>query len=102
MVGVEDDLRGVAVDAGILGRDHVQANAVQLDSRDLHASDVVDAYSAMVHDLVVNHYCGVTRYTTSGFLRAKLGEALSRRGVAPHIYESAKEAQAHLRDDERI
>jgi propionate CoA-transferase len=66
------------------------------------APDVVDAYSAMVHDLVVDHYCGVTRYTTSGFLRAKLGDALSRRGVAPHIYESAKEAQAHLRDDERL
>ena len=66
------------------------------------APDVVDAYSAMVHDLVVDHYCGVTRYTTSAFLRAKLGEALSRRGVAPHIYESPKEARAHLRDDERL
>jgi propionate CoA-transferase len=41
----------------------------------------------------------VTRYTTSGFLRRKLGEALSDRGVAPHIYESADEAQRHLGED---
>jgi propionate CoA-transferase len=34
----------------------------------------------------------VTRYTTSGFLRAKLGAALSQRGVSPHIYESTEEA----------
>jgi propionate CoA-transferase len=62
------------------------------------APELVDAYSAMVQHLVARYYCGVTRYTTSGFLRAKLGEALAQRGVAPHIYVSAKEAQAHLRD----
>ena len=38
-------------------------------------------------------YSGATRYTTNGFLRTKLGDALSRRAVAPHIYESAEEAQ---------
>jgi propionate CoA-transferase len=43
-------------------------------------------------------YSGVTRYTTSGFLRVKLGEALEKRGVAPHIFESAAEAQSDLRD----
>jgi propionate CoA-transferase len=60
--------------------------------------DVIDEYSAMVHDLVNRFYSGVTRYTTSGFLRAKLGDALNRRAVAPHIYESAEEASAHLRE----
>jgi propionate CoA-transferase len=60
------------------------------------APELVDAYSAMVQHLVANYYCGVTRYTTSGFLRAMLGEALAQRGVAPHIYVSAKEAQEHL------
>jgi len=39
-------------------------------------------------------YSGVSRYTTSGFLRIKLGEALEKRGVAPHIFESAAEAQS--------
>jgi propionate CoA-transferase len=60
--------------------------------------DVIDAYSDMVKDLVDRFYSGVTRYTTSGFLRTKLGDALSGRHVAPHIYESAEEAQRHLRD----
>ncbi|MGE5162087.1 MAG: acyl CoA:acetate/3-ketoacid CoA transferase, partial [Betaproteobacteria bacterium] len=55
-------------------------------------------YAAMVKSLVENHYFGVSRYTTSGFLRAKLGAALDNRGVAPHIYESASDALAHVRD----
>jgi propionate CoA-transferase len=60
--------------------------------------DVVDDYSAMVRDLVDRFYSGATRYTTNGFLRAKLGDALNRRQLAPHIYESADEASAHLRE----
>jgi len=63
--------------------------------------DMIDEYTAMVHDLVDRFYSGVTRYTTSGFLRAKLGDALKQRAVAPHIYESAEEATAHLRGLER-
>jgi propionate CoA-transferase len=55
-------------------------------------------YGDMVQDLVDRFYYGVTRYTTSSFLRLKLGEALRRRQVAPHIYESAEEARAHLRE----
>jgi propionate CoA-transferase len=57
-----------------------------------------EEYAAMVKSLVENYYFGVSRYTTSGFLRAKLGKALDGRGVAPHIYESASEALAHIRD----
>ena len=60
--------------------------------------EVIDEYSAMVKGLVDRFYSGVTRYTTSGFLRTKLGDALSRREVAPHIYESADEARSHLRE----
>ena len=60
--------------------------------------NVLDDYTAMVKDLVDRFYSGVTRYTTSGFLRAKLGDALSEREVAPHIYESAEEARAFLRE----
>jgi propionate CoA-transferase len=43
-------------------------------------------------------YTNVTRYTTSAFLHMKFGAALGRRGVAPHIFESRAEAEAHLRD----
>ena len=63
--------------------------------------DIIDEYTAMVHDLVDRFYSGVTRYTTSSFLRAKLGNALKQRALAPHIYESAEEATAHLRDLEQ-
>jgi len=58
--------------------------------------ELVDAYSVMVKDLVARFYTRVTRYTTSNFLRMKLGDALEGRGVAPHIYESAQEALDHL------
>ena len=58
--------------------------------------DVIDEYSAMVHDLVDRFYSGVTRYTTSSFLRAKLGDALKQRALAPHIYENSAEATAQL------
>ena len=59
--------------------------------------DVLDVYSEMVQNLNARFYSGVTRYTTSSFLRAKLGDALEQRAVAPYIYESSDEAHAHLR-----
>jgi propionate CoA-transferase len=60
------------------------------------APELLDEYSAMVRGLVDKYYADVTRYTTSGFLRMKLGDALEKRGVAPHIYESAAEAERSL------
>jgi propionate CoA-transferase len=62
------------------------------------APELVDDYAAMVKGLLETYYWNVTRYTTSGFLRLKLGDALLRRGVAPHIYESSDEALKHLRE----
>jgi propionate CoA-transferase len=61
--------------------------------------DLLDSYSEMVAYLSKRFYLSTTRYTTSGFLRVKLGDALSRRRVAPHIYDTGKEARAHLGDD---
>jgi len=60
--------------------------------------DILDEYSAMVRDLADRFYSGGTRYSTNGFLRSKLGDALGRRALAPHIFESADEASAHLRE----
>ena len=57
--------------------------------------ELLDEYSAMVRSLTDRFYSGVSRYTTSGFLRIKLGEALEKRGLAPHIFESANEAKRH-------
>ena len=64
--------------------------------------ELLDEYSAMVRSLTDRFYSGVSRYTTSGFLRIKLGEALERRGVAPHIFESAEEAQSDRRNAEGV
>jgi propionate CoA-transferase len=58
--------------------------------------DIIDEYSSMVRGLVDRFYSGVTRYTTSSFLRAKLGDALKQRAMAPHIFETAEEATAHF------
>jgi len=65
------------------------------------ATEAIDDYSDMVRDLTQRFYIDVTRYTTSTFLRMKLGHALNRRGVAPHIFESADEAHLQLHDIER-
>jgi propionate CoA-transferase len=51
----------------------------------------------MVKYVVNKYYTGVTRYTTSTFLRMKLGDALQKRGVKPHTYESSAEAQEALK-----
>lgn len=60
------------------------------------APEVFASYSRMIEHLVESYYLDVTRYGTSAFLRLKLGDALSERGLAPHIYESAEEAASHL------
>ena len=64
------------------------------------APEVEDDYAQMVKGLADAYYWNVTRYTTSGFLRLKLGQALAQRGVAPHVYESSDEALKHLREIE--
>jgi len=63
--------------------------------------ELLDEYSAMVHSLTDRFYTGVSRYTTSGFLRIKLGEALEKRGLAPHIFESADEAKWDWRKESK-
>jgi propionate CoA-transferase len=57
-----------------------------------------DAYLDAVQELGERYFHGVTRFTTSAFMRAKLGDALEGRGVAPHIFESEEEATDAVRD----
>jgi len=57
-----------------------------------------DAYLDSVQEIGERYFHGVTRFTTSAFMRAKLGHALESRGVAPHIYESEEEATGAVRD----
>jgi len=58
--------------------------------------ELTDEYIGMVKRLMDRHYHDVTRYTSSTFLRLKLGEALSKVNVAPRLYSSVAEAQASL------
>jgi len=50
--------------------------------------DLEDPFAEMVSETVRRWYSGVTRFTTRAFMRAKLGEALGRRKLAPHIFET--------------
>jgi propionate CoA-transferase len=58
---------------------------------------VADTYAAMIRYMETHYYTTASRYTTSAFLRLKLGEALARRRVAPHIFETAEEAHAFVK-----
>ena len=62
---------------------------------------VADTYAAMVRYMETHYYTTASRYTTSAFLRLKLGEALTRRRVAPHIFETRDEAQAFVQSETR-
>ncbi len=58
--------------------------------------ELVEDYIAMVKGVVERHYHDVTRYTSNTFLRVKLGEALEKGSITPHLYETASEAEASL------
>lgn len=62
------------------------------------APDLVDDWMDLVKEMVSRYYESATRYTTSAFVRLKLGDALWQRGLAPHVYESSHEARANLAD----
>jgi propionate CoA-transferase len=59
--------------------------------------EIVDEYTEMVKEVVEKFYVKVTRYTTSTFLRMKLGDALKSRDLAPHIYEDGEKAKEALK-----
>lgn len=42
------------------------------------------------------YYLTATRYSTSAFLREKMGDGLKRRGVGPNIFETREEAAAYI------
>jgi len=64
---------------------------INYDSSDI-APDMADEWFSMAADVEQKCYDHVSRYTTSAFMRLKLGDALSRRNVAPHIFETSADA----------
>jgi propionate CoA-transferase len=73
-----------------------KVNAIVNYDRFTILPELVDDYIGMVKGVVERHYHDVTRYTSNTFLRVKIGEALQKRKLAPHLYETADEAEASL------
>lgn len=61
--------------------------------------ELVEDYIEMVKNLMESRYRNVTRFTSNTFLRAKLGEALERRKIAPRSFETEAEAEANLQKE---
>jgi propionate CoA-transferase len=55
---------------------------------------VSDSYFSMITYMQQRYYASASRYTTSAFLRLKLGAGLAERNLAPHVFETWAEAQA--------
>ena len=55
---------------------------------------VSDAYFSMITYMQQRYYATASRYTTSAFMRLKLGGSLADRELAPHVFETLAEAQA--------
>ena len=89
------DLQRALVDACIkAGR---RVNAVVNHDGCRIAEDLYDYWAAMIEHMMTHHYDSTARYTTSTFMRLKMQEALSKRGLLPHIYERADEAHTAVR-----
>jgi len=58
---------------------------------------VSDTYFSMIAYLEQRYYSSASRYSTSAFMRLKLGEGLSERHVAPHIFETQDDAHQFAR-----
>jgi propionate CoA-transferase len=58
---------------------------------------IAEAWFDMARDVQSRFYDKASRYTTSAFMRLKLGDALQRREMAPHVFETAAEEAAKFR-----
>ncbi|MBX2807642.1 MAG: acyl CoA:acetate/3-ketoacid CoA transferase [Cellvibrionaceae bacterium] len=57
---------------------------------------IMDYHAESIAKMEDEFYTSCTRYSTGAFLRMKLGKALERRKVAPHLFESDKQARKAL------
>ena len=88
-----DDIKS-AVEKICNARNEKVSVVVNYDGFSLN-TDLTDEYWEMVSDLEERYYEKVSRYTTSAFMRMKLGALLASRS-APHIYESKEEAERFM------
>ena len=58
--------------------------------------ELYDDYAEMIEYMMQHYYATTTRYATSAFARMKMKEALSKRGIQPHIFERREAAETFL------
>jgi propionate CoA-transferase len=58
--------------------------------------DILDRYADLVKYVEEKYYLSVSRYSTIGFLRLKLGAELRKRRLSSHVFETRREARRHL------
>ena len=63
------------------------------------AEHLCDDYAEMVQFLLDHYFESTTRYATSAFLRVKMKEALSKRGISPHIFERKEDAMSFVEEN---
>ena len=95
VVRTPEDVESVrrVVDTLCTGIGHRVAWIANYDGFRLDES-MIDDYFEMVGGLHASHYTTATRYTTSAFMRLKLGASLPLRSVAAHVFETRAEAVA--------
>ncbi|MFQ5775111.1 MAG: acyl CoA:acetate/3-ketoacid CoA transferase [Kiloniellaceae bacterium] len=98
-VRTEQDLTRIkeAVD-GLLGPLGKRVNSIVNYDHFEADDDVVDRYMDLVRYVEKKYYIKVSRYTTSGFMRLKLGRELAKRKVSSHVFESQTEARRHIEE----
>jgi propionate CoA-transferase len=89
-----DDLRKILIEA--CKKAGKRVNSVVNHEGCRIAEDLYDDYAEMIQYMLEHHYATTTRYATSAFMRLKMQEALSKRGIAPHVFERKEEAHAFL------
>ncbi|MBP5987095.1 MAG: acyl CoA:acetate/3-ketoacid CoA transferase [Azonexus sp.] len=96
-VGSQGDIERIreGVEAFLAPVGH-KVNAIVNYDRFSIAPELIDAYIGMVKGIMEGHYHDVTRYTSSTFLRMKLGEALEKRHLSPKLCETAAQARGML------
>ena len=50
----------------------------------------------LLEQLEIEYYLKASRYSTSAFLRQKLGKDLNKRSISSHIFETREEAASHV------
>jgi propionate CoA-transferase len=60
------------------------------------AEPLYDDYAEMIHYMMEHYYSSTARYATSAFARLKMKEAMTKRGLSPHVFERKEAAQAFL------